>query len=220
MAACLVGALVKRSDGPVVYKAEKCIGCRYCLLACPFNIPRYEWEKPVPFVRKCKMNEECQVKSGVPACVAACPTGATIFGERDQLLAEAHGRITSQPKLYLNRVWGEQELGGTSVLYISDVDISPVLGFPACEDLTRRRVSDLEKQSIPRFNRFWVTLTPFQAGAVFAGLWGIWFIRRRQVLMSGKGEGRPGGGSAPAPGTAGLDQVCPEPGKEGEEGSS
>ncbi|MBU3917725.1 4Fe-4S dicluster domain-containing protein, partial [bacterium] len=82
-AACLVGALVKTPDGAVTYDASKCIGCRYCMLACPFSIPRYQYDKPLPYVRKCKMDETCRVKGGRPACTSACPTGATIFGTRD-----------------------------------------------------------------------------------------------------------------------------------------
>ena len=79
------GGLTKTPDGPVVYDADKCIGCRYCMLACPFHIPRYEWEEAVPFVRKCDMCFERQEDGLVPACVEACPNEALQFGERDAL---------------------------------------------------------------------------------------------------------------------------------------
>jgi formate dehydrogenase iron-sulfur subunit len=78
--ACLVGALKKTALGPVTYDASKCIGCRYCLVACPFSVPRYEWTKLVPFVKKCDMCAARQAQGQAPACVEACPVGARKFG--------------------------------------------------------------------------------------------------------------------------------------------
>jgi len=141
VSACLVGAMQKTPAGPVVYDPERCMGCRYCMLACPYGIPRYEWEEPVPTVRKCDMCFE-RVKDGkAPACVEACPHEATIFGSREELLAEAHRRIAASPNRYQPRVFGEKEVGGTSVLYISDVSLdwlanSPNLGEKPLPELT------------------------------------------------------------------------------------
>ena len=79
---CIVGALVKTPEGPVIYDADRCIGCRYCMIACPWEIPRYSWEQTVPFVQKCDLCYERVTSTGSPpACVAACPHEATVFGE-------------------------------------------------------------------------------------------------------------------------------------------
>ena len=91
--ACLVGALKKTAAGPVTYDGSKCIGCRYCLVACPFNVPRYEWAKLVPYVQKCDMCAARQAKGQPPACVEACPVQASISGTRDEILEEAQRRI-------------------------------------------------------------------------------------------------------------------------------
>jgi formate dehydrogenase iron-sulfur subunit len=127
--ACLVGALKKTATGPVTYDASKCIGCRYCLVACPFNVPRYEWTKLVPFVKKCDMCAERQAKGQPPACVEACPVQASISGTRDEMLDEAERRILGDSK-YVRHIYGTEEAGGTSVFFISDVPFEK-LGFGA-----------------------------------------------------------------------------------------
>jgi formate dehydrogenase iron-sulfur subunit len=121
--ACPVGALHTTRLGAVVYEGDKCMGCRYCMMACPFGIPRYLWSSPVPRVRKCILCAGRLAEGKEPACTSACPTQATIFGDREALLAVAHARIKADPK-YRRTVWGEQEIGGTSVLYVSDIDLS------------------------------------------------------------------------------------------------
>jgi formate dehydrogenase iron-sulfur subunit len=126
VAACLVGGLTKTEAGPVVYDADRCIGCRYCMLACPFHVPRYEWDRTAPFMSKCTMCVDRLAEGRPPACVEACPNDVMVWGERDELLARAHETIRREPGKYLPRVWGETELGGTSILYISDVDLSPL----------------------------------------------------------------------------------------------
>jgi formate dehydrogenase iron-sulfur subunit len=123
--ACIVGALQKSPEGAVIYDRDICIGCRYCMIACPFEIPRYSWEDTVPYVQKCDFcYERVQQEGKLPACVEACPAEATIFGEREELLAEARRRLASEPGKYIQRIWGEREVGGTSVLYVSDVNIN------------------------------------------------------------------------------------------------
>ena len=127
---CPVGAFTKTAEGPVVYDVEKCMGCRYCMVACPWGVPTYEWDNPVPRVRKCIMCTD-RVKAGKPtACAEACPAGATKFGDRDALLAEAKARIAADPKKYQNAVLGETEVGGTSMLFLADIAFAK-LGFPA-----------------------------------------------------------------------------------------
>ncbi len=124
VASCPVGALIKTKEGPVTYESDICMGCRYCMMACPYGIPRYDWDQTAPYVRKCILCHPRVVKGKQPACTEACPTQATIFGDRDELLAEAHRRINENPGKYVPRVWGEDQVGGTSVLYISDHDLS------------------------------------------------------------------------------------------------
>jgi formate dehydrogenase iron-sulfur subunit len=126
---CPVGAMYKTPQGPVNYDATKCLGCRYCMLACPFDIPKYEWHNPAPRVRKCTMCYDERTSKGRPtACSEACPTGATKFGDRAELLAEAFSRIQADPKTYVPRVYGDTAAGGTSVLYLSGVPFEK-LGF-------------------------------------------------------------------------------------------
>ncbi len=184
VAACLVGALVKRDDGAVVYDADKCIGCRYCMLGCPFSIPRYEYDQPLPYIKKCKMDETCRVDGGAPACTSACPTGATVFGPHEELVAEAKRRIAERPDLYVDHVWGEHEFGGTSVVYISDVPLGDVLRIPTKEEFEARAVPSLAAGSIPHLVHNWVLVTPFQFFAGVLGLGGLAFLRRRSRVMA------------------------------------
>lgn len=119
--ACPVRALNKLPTGPVTYDAAKCMGCRYCMVACPFDVPRYEYEALAPRVRKCTFCAPRQAKGLPPACAAVCPSGALTFGRRHELLEEAKRRIYAEPARFVHRVYGEHEAGGTSFLYISDV---------------------------------------------------------------------------------------------------
>lgn len=130
VSACTVGALRKTTDGPVVYDAHKCIGCRYCQYACPFGVPTYDWGNPLGLIHKCQMCFQQRVAKGEPpACVAACPNGALRFGKRRELLAQAHAEIASHPQEYIDHIYGEHEAGGTAVLYLSAVPFEQ-LHFP------------------------------------------------------------------------------------------
>ncbi len=126
--ACLVSALTKQPDGPVVYDERKCIGCRYCMIACPFGVPTFEWDKPVPFIRKCRFCAERRSANLPIACSKACPTEALLPGERDELLEIARTRIYQNPDQYVHHIYGEHEVGGTGWLYISAVPFEQ-LGF-------------------------------------------------------------------------------------------
>jgi Fe-S-cluster-containing dehydrogenase component len=119
--ACPVRALDKQPSGPVTYNPSKCMGCRYCMVACPFEIPKYEYESAVPRVRKCSFCAPRQAKGLPPACAEVCPSGALTFGTRHELLEEAKKRIYAPGATYVRHVYGEHEAGGTSWLYVSDV---------------------------------------------------------------------------------------------------
>jgi len=127
VSACLVGALHKTPEGPVAYDASKCMGCRYCMIACPQSVPKYQWTKLAPYMKKCDMCYD-RVKEGKPTvCAEACPAGATTFGDRDEMIKEAWNRIRTENG-YVPKIYGTEEFGGTSVLYISDVPFEQ-LGF-------------------------------------------------------------------------------------------
>lgn len=126
---CPVGALKKTAAGPVTYAEEKCMGCRYCMVACPFGVPKYEWSKVLPKVRKCTMCAERVAAGQQTACAEICPTGATKFGERDELIGEAQKRLHDSPGTYVNRIYGLSEVGGTSVLLLSSVPVQE-FGYP------------------------------------------------------------------------------------------
>ncbi|MFY9644967.1 MAG: 4Fe-4S dicluster domain-containing protein, partial [Terriglobales bacterium] len=115
---CPVGALHKTKEGPVVYDVWKCIGCRYCMVACVFAQPKYEWGSLNPRVRKCIMCPDRVVAGKPTACAEICPTGATKFGERDDLISEAKERLRQNPSTYLPRIYGLTEVGGTSVFIL------------------------------------------------------------------------------------------------------
>jgi Fe-S-cluster-containing dehydrogenase component len=122
VSACIVGALEKSDLGPVTYEAWKCIGCRYCMIACPYQVPAYEYDNALtPKVMKCTMCTERTLEQGKPpACVEMCPREALVFGRRQDLLELARDRIRMQPKVYLPHVFGEYDGGGSSWLMLSD----------------------------------------------------------------------------------------------------
>lgn len=130
---CMIGALHKTSGGVVAYDKDKCIGCRYCEIACPFNVPRFEWSKALPQIVKCELCRDRLAEGRLPACVEVCPREAVIFGKRKDLLAEAKSRIAAKPASYVPKVFGEHEAGGTQVLYLSGVPFEQ-LGLPALGD--------------------------------------------------------------------------------------
>ena len=127
---CPFGALEKSDWGVVTWDGSRCIGCRYCEVACPFHVPKFEWEDFNPEIVKCQFCYHRLQVGQQPGCTTACPTGAVIFGKRDALLARAKDRIAEQPgKYFENRVYGEHDAGGTQVLYLSHVDFRKI-GLP------------------------------------------------------------------------------------------
>ncbi|HEY74111.1 MAG TPA: 4Fe-4S dicluster domain-containing protein [Thermoflexia bacterium] len=141
VSACPVSALEKNEYGAVVYDAARCIGCRYCMVACPFGIPKIEWDKPIPLIRKCTFCADRQEEGLEPACTSACPTGALLFGDRAALITEAKARIEEHSDQYVNHIYGKDELGGTSWMYISPVSFEE-LGFPILGEETVTGLSE------------------------------------------------------------------------------
>ncbi|HMD85573.1 MAG TPA: 4Fe-4S dicluster domain-containing protein [Terriglobia bacterium] len=169
---CPVGALHKTAAGPVVYDAGKCMGCRYCMMACPFGVPRYEWKAVLPKVKKCTMCAVRQAKGQQPACTEVCPVQAGIFGERDDVLLEAEKRLREEPAKYFQRVYGKEEVGGTSVLYLSAVPFEQ-LGLPA----------NLPRDPLPLLTFRVLSKIPYVVtlgGMLLGGIW--WITNRREEV--------------------------------------
>jgi formate dehydrogenase iron-sulfur subunit len=128
VSACLVNAMYKTDEGPVIWKEDKCMGCRYCMIACPFDIPKFEYGSLNPKIRKCVMCYDRLSEGKIPACAEACPQEAILFGKRGELLDIARKRIYDHPTEYIRHIYGEHEVGGTNVLYLAGVPFEE-LGF-------------------------------------------------------------------------------------------
>ena len=130
VSACIVGAFSKDAGGAVVWDGGKCIGCRYCMVACPFQIPAFEYKKAWhPKIMKCDFCFERRKGGGIPACVGICPVEALTFGPREELVRIARDRVQRFPDSYAAHVYGEFEVGGTDWLYIAGRDFA-ALQFP------------------------------------------------------------------------------------------
>jgi Fe-S-cluster-containing dehydrogenase component len=128
--ACMIGALKKREYGIVTYDPDLCVGCRYCQMACPFNVPKFEWSNAyTPVIVKCEMCNHRLAEGKIPACCEVCPREAVIYGKRTELLEEAHRRLQASPDRYIPKVYGESDAGGTQVLYLSHVPFDKI-GLP------------------------------------------------------------------------------------------
>jgi formate dehydrogenase iron-sulfur subunit len=143
--ACLVRALDKTPTGPVVYYKDRCLGCRYCMVACPFSVPKYEYDSPTPFVQKCTFCADRQARGEAPACTAVCPSGALTFGLRNDLIETARERLYAKGSTYVRHIFGETEVGGTSWIYITDIPFEK-LGLPG--DLGTYAYSSLTQASL------------------------------------------------------------------------
>ncbi|MFC1942896.1 4Fe-4S dicluster domain-containing protein [Chloroflexota bacterium] len=168
--ACLVGALKKQPEGPVTYNEKICIGCRYCMTACPFYIPAFEYfDAGTPAIQKCFMCFDRISEGEVPACATECPVEAITFGKRSELLKLARDRISNKPEKYIDHIYGEHEVGGTDWLYISSVPFKE-LGFP----------SDLETKPYPEYTREFLSDVPLILVACPALLGGFYLLSKRR----------------------------------------
>ncbi len=173
--ACPVAALMKMPSGPVVYDDTRCIGCRYCMMACPFQIPKFQWESAVPLIRKCTFCADRQAMGLAPACTTTCPTGTLLFGDRAELLTEAHRRIGLEPKRYYPEVYGEKIVGGTSKLYLTSHSFQE-LGLTQVGFRT-----DLGNAPQGLQGREWMSKVPLVAVAVGGLAVGLHYLHQRRA---------------------------------------
>lgn len=177
--ACPVGAMKKQPEGAVIWDEDLCMGCRYCMIACPFQVPTYEWSESIPAVRKCIMCYDERMQKGLePGCTSACPTGATIFGERDELFMIAEERIAANPDKYVDHIYGAEEAGGTSVIYLSDKPFEE-LGFST--RVSKKPYPDLSKRVLTNLG----ALVP-SLGAALGGIY--WITNRRDEVAEAEGH--------------------------------
>jgi formate dehydrogenase iron-sulfur subunit len=179
---CPVGALVKLPEGPVVYDDGKCIGCRYCMMACPFQVPKFQWESAVPLVRKCDFCADRQAAGLQPSCAATCPTGTILYGARPDLLKEAHRRLGAHPEKYYPQVYGESIVGGTSVLYLTPVSFTE-LGLEH-----RGFRTDLGNVPYGLYGREWMSKVPWIALGVGGLAVGIHYLNQRRAAVAAQDE--------------------------------
>ncbi|HSZ63570.1 MAG TPA: 4Fe-4S dicluster domain-containing protein [Terriglobales bacterium] len=193
--ACPTTALERQPDGPVTYAADQCIGCRYCIWACPWGVPTAEWDSLAPKIQKCthcadrssqppplalngqaltdQESQQYRDQIVTPACVKACPANCLQFGTREDMLQEAHNRISTQPEKYVDHIYGEKEAGGTSVLYLSSVSFDK-LGFP-----------EVGNEPYPAFSKMALHAVPpavIAVGAVLASVYA--FLKRRTMALA------------------------------------
>jgi len=194
--ACPVTALHKTPTGAVAYDADKCLGCRYCMWACPWGVPTAQWDSLAPTIRKCthctdraaqpaplerngKALSEDEKKSfaaaqAIPACVKQCPANALKYGPRKEMLAEAHARIARQPGKYVDHVYGEKEAGGTHMLYLASVPFEK-LGLPS-----------VGMESYPSRSVAALSAVPPAVIGVGAALGGVYALQRRKEEVKAK----------------------------------
>jgi formate dehydrogenase iron-sulfur subunit len=198
--ACPVTAIHKTKEGPVVYDESKCIGCRYCMWACPWGVPMAEWDSLAPKIQKCDMchdralqpapalrngealtgddHQRFAAAIALPACVKQCPAGALQFGDREELLREARERRAASPGKYVDHVYGEKEAGGTNMLYLASVPFAE-LGFP-----------DVGTESYPKRSAVALGAVPPAVIGVGAALGGAYALHKRRQEVE-KVEAKP-----------------------------
>ena len=170
--ACPTEAMEKTETGPVIWHGNRCIGCRYCMASCPFDMPKFEYGEWNPKIQKCTMCFERLEEGQKPACVAACPTDALMFGTRVKNLEIARHRIYSHPDEYVHHIYGEHEVGGTGYIYLSAVPFDQI-GFR----------TDLGTTPYPEYTKEFLYAVPMVLFGVPAFLLGL------NALIGGKQPG-------------------------------
>jgi Fe-S-cluster-containing dehydrogenase component len=178
VAACLTQAMYKTKDGAVIWRADKCMGCRYCMVSCPFDVPKFEYFSANPKIEKCTMCYENKVSQGeIPACVAGCPAEALMFGTRRELIREARRRIAELPDVYNDHIFGEHEAGGTSWLHLSPVPF---------EELGMR--TNISRESYPAMTKTFLYSVPAIFVLVPALLAGVYQGTKKDDLNEDENE--------------------------------
>ena len=170
--ACLTKALFKTEEGAVIWREDKCMGCRFCMVSCPFDIPKFEYNSANPRIQKCRMCWERQREAKLPACVEQCPKQALSFGKRSGLLEIARERIYQNPGEYVSHIYGEREAGGTAWMYISPVPFEE-LGFR----------TDLDETAYPEYSRNFLTAVP-----IVLIMWPAFLLALRQATAPAPDE--------------------------------
>lgn len=178
VAACLVKAMEKRKEGPVTWSTN-CMGCRYCMPSCPFEVPKFEYQSSNPTIRKCNLCWDRLKKGEKPACVEACPEEALLFGTRKELIEEANRRIYQKPGEYFPHIYGKHEVGGTGFLYLSKVPFEQI-GFR----------TDLGTTPYPEFTKGFLYSVPLVLLLWPAFLIGVNTVTKREEDKRRKGGGR------------------------------
>lgn len=175
VSACIVGAFSKQENGSVIWDSDMCIGCRYCMVACPFQIPAFEFDKAIhPMIMKCDFCYERTTKGQLPACVDICPVEALTYGQRTELIRVARDKIKRNPDRYIDHIFGENEVGGTSWLYLASKDFSE-LDFPKLGKNPAPGVSESIQHGI-----FAYFVPPVSLYALLGGI--MWITKRRKEL--------------------------------------
>jgi len=203
VSACIVGALIKQPNGMVTYDAAKCIGCRYCMVACPFQVPAYEYDEPLtPQVRKCPFCFEYVADGGLPACAQICPREVMTFGKKTDLLSLARWKIKNNPGKYVDHIYGEHEVGGTAWLYLASEPFETI-GFPKLGTKAPPRLTEAIQHGL-----FQYFAAPIGLFAVLGGtMWLTGFLKetRHEATLP-----------ASTPDQAGRDDAEPETTPKGE----
>jgi len=174
---CIAAAIKKTELGPVTVDHDKCIGCRYCQVACPFGVPKYQYDKVFPKMQKCTMCVE-RIEAGLqPACAATCPNGAILFGDRAELLKTAKARLASGGTKYIDHIYGEKEAGGTAVLYISGIPL----------ELTALK-TDVTEDALPNYTWKAMKQIPALLGAVGVASLGLLAYSNRRTAIAAEAK--------------------------------
>lgn len=170
VSACPVSAMRKdEKTGVVSHNKDACIGCRYCVAACPFGVPRFTYERALPQITKCQLCQHRWADGKYSACAEVCPTGATLFGKVADLKAEIARRKSLKPgeqttfprgrlggpdqsypgvaPKYVDHVYGEKELGGTQMMMLAGVSFDK-LGYPTLPDRSFASQSETVQNSV------------------------------------------------------------------------
>lgn len=175
VSACIVGAFSKHENGSVTWDTDMCIGCRYCMAACPFQVPAFEYDKAInPKIMKCDFCFDRTKEGKLPACVSICPVEALTYGNRTELVRIAKERIKRNPDRYVDHVFGETEVGGTSWMYLASKDFVE-LDFPKLGKNPAPGVSESIQHGI-----FAYFVPPVSLYALLGGI--MWITKRRKEL--------------------------------------